>query len=1062
MPETPFPPNETARLAALQRYQILNTPPEAAFDDLARLAAFCCQTPMAAISFVSQHQVWLKATVGPLTPTIPRAQTVCTHTILGDQLCIINNLLLDPRLVDSILVTEHPGLRFYAGVPLLTPEGYAIGTLCVMDVVPRTISSEQQTALQGLARQVTTQLELRRHIREVQSEITKRERAQQELHKSQQALALFVQQTLFAVISLDTSFLITDWNPAAEKIFGYSRAEMLGRHPVGLITAEKYGAGLDKIRHRVLVDKQSLSGHNENLHRDGRTLICEWYLTPLVSPSGEILGITAIAQEVTDTVRANEALQASEARFRALFEASPVGICIVRGTTVLYANPAAIMMVGATAEQWTNGISILNFIAPEHRALQVERLAKRSRNEAVPSVYEISGQRLDGSCFPIQIQTGQVILGDGPAIIAFISDITESRRAKEEVEQSLALLRATLDSTADGILVVDSARQIASFNQKFVEMWQLPASVMAAGKDDTALDFVLKQLVDPASFLAKVHELYEQPDATSFDEFTFKDGRIFERYSQPVQLEGKSAGRVWSFRDVSKRRRAEEALRQSEALLRGVIDNTVLTIFVKALDGRYLLVNRNWERRNGYTLEQVRGKTNYDIFDSALADRYHDWDQQIIASGKVSEFEDHSLEADGRHLFSCIRALLYDQAGQPYAIIGISTDITERRHLEEQLQQAQKMEAIGRLAGGVAHDFNNILTTIYSACTLAHRRLAEDSPVHRYLNEIQKAGERAAALIQQLLAFSRKQVVQTTILSLPNLLLDMEDLLRRLVGENIQVTFQLAPDLDAVQADLSQMEQVLLNLVANARDAMPNGGRLTISADNVWHTPSNASKGQPGLKRPYVRLTVIDSGHGVDPATLPYIFEPFFTTKAPGKGTGLGLATVYGIVQQNGGEIQVESQLAQGTTVRILLPSVDALPTNSKGVLNSAPPAPGPETLLVVEDQESVRQTIVEMLAEHGYQVLAAASASEAVKLHATYPGVIDLLLTDVVMPVTSGSELATSLRHLQPSLRVLYMSGHTEDEAVMVGVRNEQAAFLQKPFTQTELLQQLRTVLDR
>jgi PAS domain S-box-containing protein len=1178
----PLPYNEAERLDALRRYNILDTEPESAFNDIARLAAICCQTPIALVNFADAHRVWSKARINFPYPELPRELTACTHAILENDLCIVPDALLDRRFATNPLVTTPPGLRFYAGVPLITPEGYAIGTLCVMDLKPRELTVEQQEALRALARQTTNQLELRRSVIELQLEVAERQAAKEALHKSQQALSLFVEQTFFAVINLDIQFRITDWNPAAEKIFGFARAEALGHHPVGLITDPQLAEGMEKVWQHVLQAKQPLRGRNENLTRDGRILICEWYLTPLIDTHDDVIGVMAIAQEVTEAVRADQALQESERRFRVLFEASPVGICIARNEILLYANPAAQAMFGYNDTSEGIGQSFFKFFAPESHALLIERMSQRESKNLLSFAYEAIGKRKDGSLFPVHIETSEVGLQDGPAVIGFITDITESQQAKAELENSLALLRATLDSTADGLLVVDLEGRIVSFNQKFVTMWHMPAAILATRDDAQALGYVLEQLKTPDNFLAKVRELYNQPDAESFDELEFKDERIFERYSQPVRLNGKSVGRVWSFRDVtesrrtqaaqarlaailhatpdfvgmvdmqgkpifvnqaglqllgrsadfditttnmrdwvpsatidqlvrkalpyalrhgqwvgemsladaqgreipvsqviiahknargkleyfstvardlSERKHAEEALRQSEALLRGIIDNTTAVIFVKQLDGRYLLVNQQWEKLHNFTLEQIRNKTNYEIFPAKRADFFRACDQAVLDTGEVLDFEDRTTFADGEHVFINTRFALYDHAGQPYAICGIATDVTERIQLEEQLRHSQKMEAIGRLAGGVAHDFNNILMAIYGSCALAQMRMAKDDPARRYIDEIQKAGERAAALTHQLLAFSRKQVVQAKTLDLNEMLASMEELLKRLVGEHIQIKLHIEPGLGYIKVDPSQMEQVILNLVANARDAMPSGGQLAITTHNISHlaTPVAASYQPPT----HILLRVEDTGHGMDPETLEHIFEPFFTTKAQGKGTGLGLATVYGIVKQSGGEIQVASQAGQGTTITILLPRVSEAPKGKEPISSGVPLLRGSERVLLVEDEEMVRRTTREMLEANGYQVLEAAGPSDALRLHTQAAEPITLLLTDVVMPGMGGRELADQLLKAQPTLKVLFMSGHTDDAVVAHGVRHDRMAFLQKPFTLDLLLNKLRAVLD-
>jgi nitrogen-specific signal transduction histidine kinase len=384
-----------------------------------------------------------------------------------------------------------------------------------------------------------------------------------------------------------------------------------------------------------------------------------------------------------------------------------------------------------------------------------------------------------------------------------------------------------------------------------------------------------------------------------------------------------------------------------------------------------------------------------------------------------------------------------DASGAAIAIECIARNVTERRSLEEQFQQSQKMEAVGRLAGGVAHDFNNLLTVIlgYSAQLLAE--LPADDVHLEELDEINKAGERAAALTRQLLAFSRRQVLQPQVLDLNTVVADMERMLVRLLAADIRYVTVAAPEPARVRADCGQMEQVLMNLVVNARDAMPNGGTLTVEVASA---------------APYVTLAVRDTGVGMDEATQRRIFEPFFTTKPAGVGTGLGLSTVYGIVTQSGGSVSVKSQVGAGTTFTVALPAIEKASEIAGEDRRTAAPAGGKGTILVVEDEAAVRNLICAVLKRAGYQVLAASDGAEARLLSEDHPGEIHLLLTDMVMPGTRGDELARYLKSSRPDLRVLLMSGYTDQT---VGELAADVAFLQKPFTPSSLSQAVRRALE-
>jgi two-component system cell cycle sensor histidine kinase/response regulator CckA len=392
--------------------------------------------------------------------------------------------------------------------------------------------------------------------------------------------------------------------------------------------------------------------------------------------------------------------------------------------------------------------------------------------------------------------------------------------------------------------------------------------------------------------------------------------------------------------------------------------------------------------------------------------------------------------------------------------LAVLMDVTERRRLEEQLRQAQKMEAVGMLAGGIAHDFNNLLTIITGYSQLIFNSLPAHDPNRYSAEQIARAGERAAELTRQLLAFSRRQVLQPKVLDLNLLVTTVGAMLQRLIGEDIELRLVLSPDLGRVSADPGQLEQVLMNLVVNARDAMPDGGTLTIQTENINLNGTPAGQRLAVKAGPHVMLAVSDTGHGMDAATRARLFEPFFTTKNAGKGTGLGLSTAFGIVKQSGGCLDVWSEPGLGTTMRIYLPSIDQ-PVAAEAEVVKRAAARGTETILLVEDDEMVRRLVRETLEHEGYKLMDAAEPTEAHRLADAFKGPIQLLITDVVMPKTSGRELAAQIVSRRPETKVLYMSGYTDLAVVSRGLEKASVAFLQKPFTPAALTQKVREVLE-
>ena len=427
---------------------------------------------------------------------------------------------------------------------------------------------------------------------------------------------------------------------------------------------------------------------------------------------------------------------------------------------------------------------------------------------------------------------------------------------------------------------------------------------------------------------------------------------------------------------------------------------------------------------------------------------------------------DPSSKGPHRHRTSTGRIIDVEAAhhaieyGGQAAELVVLTDVTARRHLEDQLRQAQKMEAVGMLAGGVAHDFNNLLTIISGYSQLILNSVAPGNSVHYSAEQILKAGERAATLTQQLLAFSRPQGLQPKILDVNQLVTGLGSLLRRLIGEDIDLQLALHADLGRVSADAGEVEQVLMNLAVNARDAMPCGGTLTIETNNVELDDSYTSRHMTVKPGPYVLLAVSDNGGGMDEATQARLFEPFFTTKAAGRGTGLGLSTVFGIVKHSGGNVNVYSVPGRGTSIKVYLPRVDRQ-AETEPASTRTRVAPGSETVLLVEDEEMVRRLVRESLERAGYRVMDTSDPVEARRLSESYRGIIHLLITDVVMPRISGRELAEELVARRPAMKVLYMSGYTDNAIVNTGILHKEVAFLQKPFTPAALAAKVREVLE-
>jgi PAS domain S-box-containing protein len=515
-------------------------------------------------------------------------------------------------------------------------------------------------------------------------------------------------------------------------------------------------------------------------------------------------------------------------------------------------------------------------------------------------------------------------------------------------------------------------------------------------------------------------------------------------------------------RDVTERKKAEGALRRSEAGFRSVVEDAPYGIYRASTSGRFLQVNPALQKMLGYQLveELLRRDLASEIF--RHAGEYQRLTEALTGTEEVKDIELEWKRQDGTPItVRCSGRRINDENGAPAYFEVFAEDVTEKRILEKQLRMAQKMEAIGRLSGGIAHDFNNLLGVIIGYSRVLNKALTTNAALREHAVEIEKAGQRAASLTKQLLAFSRQQVLTPAVLNLNTLASDMEKMLPRLLGEDIEVSLLLDPELGDVKADQSQVEQVIMNLAVNARDAMPLGGKLKIQTSNV-ELDQAYTWNHPGSKvGSYVLLAVTDTGTGMDAGTLTHIFEPFFTTKERGKGTGLGLATVYGVVKQSNGYIWVDSAPGKGASFQIYLPRHVGQPAADEQIIDSSEKLRGTETILLVEDAEPLRKLAQAFLEAGGFRVLSAESGESALEVMASFGGTFDLLLTDVVMPGINGRVLAEQMLPRQPGMRVLYMSGYTDSFIAGHGVLDPGTHLLHKPFTEEILIRKVREVLD-
>ncbi|MCK4359109.1 MAG: PAS domain S-box protein [Candidatus Cloacimonetes bacterium] len=816
----------------------------------------------------------------------------------------------------------------------------------------------------------------------------------------------------------------------------------------------------------------------------------------------------AILEFVSDSIaiaiahiRADNALENSEEKYRLLFEETPVGIltCDINGI-IQSINNTALQLLGSPSEEATKQINLLTF--PPLKEIGFSDNLKHCMNEGK----EISAEKLYTSkwrksvffhykVIPTLNQEGKIT-----GALCALEDITEQKRAEQT--QSVLYNIADAVNTSKNLyelfkiihkqlsLIINTTNLYVALYNKETDTISLPYDVdqkdrfttFPAGK--TLTDYVIKT---GKSLLAN-EEVSKKLVQAGEVEIIGTPSKIW--LGVPLKVENKVIGvvavqsyidsKLYTQKDMGilefvsdqiaiaiAHMRADNALENSEKKFRDLFENANDVIWTSDIRGRYLSVNHLFEKLLGYTKKELINKQSLFLVDPENRKNTIKMYQKVI-SGESVEFEAAVLNKKGEKRIYWLKLRPIKEGSKVIGVHGIGRDITERiqaqealRRSEEQLRQAQKMEAVGRLAGGMAHDFNNLLTAITGYSELLLNKLGEIDPLSKYPKEISKAAEQASSLTSQLLTFSRKQVLELKVLDINAVVTEMQKMLHRLIGEDIELVTVLEPKLGSVKADIGQIYQVIMNMVVNARDAMPNGGKINLETANLELDKEYARQHVEVEAGPYVMLAVTDTGCGMDEETQSHIFEPFFTTKEINKGTGLGLSIVYGIIKQSGGSIWVYSEIGQGTTFKIYLPRVDEGVEIPKPTIVEPELLKGSETILLVEDKEMVRDLILEILETNGYTVLAASLGREAISICKQHKDTIHLMLTDVVMPQMSGCELAKQLKTLRPDMKVLFMSGYTGKEVIERGILEPGTAFIQKPMSPDDLAHKVREVLE-
>jgi PAS domain S-box-containing protein len=923
----------------------LDNSPEEAFDRLTRLSTLILGVPIALVSLVESEREFVKSEASVLDSSpsqgiLPLSQSVCQLALGSGEPLVVVDARDHPLLRDDPAVAAYD-VRAYAGVPLVTPDGRTLGTFCVMDHVPRQWTTNDVNVLKGLAAAAATEIALRNEIRE-------RVRVQQESARLLQALqaeqgrvmALFEQAPAFIAAVNGPEHRFEMANRAYYQLVGLR--DLIGK-PLAEAIPETVEQGFVAMLDRVLDTGEAFSAAGARVVLQPRCdaepdeRFVDFACQPLTDPDGTRSGILMHGVDVTEQLRATNALRESEERYRLLFDSNPLPMWVYDAETLRFiaVNCSAVSRYGYSRQEFL-AMTILD-IRPA-AAAEAVRVAAGVAGSGETFVPAQQHRFKDGTIIDVDITSRPIALGARACRLVLAVDVTDRRRAEAALRDSEAQLR----------LAIDVAEMV---------VWE--------------------------------HDL--------------------------------ATGTV-----------------SSRAVPRNPDSSHLLAATLGTHDGFLSVVHQD-------DRERVR-RTHEDA---------------VRRAGEFSvEFRVIGLDGVIRWKQTSARVLL-DDDGHPVRIIGVSRDVTDRIALEAQLRQAQKMEAVGQLAGGVAHDFNNLLTVITAGITFAREALPRDAAALEELAVVEEAAGKAARLTRQLLAFGRKQMLQPELLDINRIVRGVEPMLRRLIGEDVRIGTVPVAGLFLVFADPGQLEQVIVNLAVNARDAMPDGGTLTIETASVLLTDVEANARGVDAQARYVRLTVRDTGMGMDDATLSRAFEPFFTTKGSGRGTGLGLATVHGIVQQSGGHIQVTSVPGEGTVFEIDLPQVVGIDVGEPPKVVSANSDEVFGTILLVEDEAPVRAIARRILARKGYTVIEASNGREALEVAAENAAKISMVVTDMVMPELGGRAFAEQFTILYPGIPLLFVSGYADDEILRRGPLPPRTTFLEKPFTPDGLLTAVRTVMS-
>jgi two-component system, cell cycle sensor histidine kinase and response regulator CckA len=879
---------------------------------------------------------------------------------------------------------------------------------------------------------------------------------QRELKASEARRQALLELALDCIICADSRAIITDFNPAAERTFRISRSEALSRDLVTTIFPPKLRERLRRELFTPVAGDIDVVGNRRETRcarADATEFPAEITVTQVTIEREALYAV--YVRDITARRMAEEELM----RLAAIVESSRDAIFSkdLSGRISSW-NKGAQLIYGFSKEEIVG--KDITILTPPGYEDETRKIIEKLKCGQPIENFETIRRAKSGKLINVSLTISPVFDSEKTIVGGSIAarDIT----AQKNVEEALRKANETsIYASPIAIVAADTDRRITMWN---------PAAEALFGWTEEEVIGKANPTIPREEFIDASHmhrELLGGQIVTGREARRQKrDGtRLTVNLSAaPIRDANRRVkGIIGFFVDITSQRQAQEALRQAEEKYRNIFENAVEGIYQTTPDGKYISANPALARMMGFDspAELIAGITDIRMQEYVNPGARDEFAKAMKENGSVQKFEFEAYRKDGKKIWVSenARAVLTEQ-GNIHHFEGTMQEITQHRELEQQLRQMQKIEAIGRLAGGVAHDFNNILMAISSYSELLARKLADDA-LRRYLDEIVKATDRGSSLTQSLLTFSRKQISSLQVLDLSTLIREQLKMLKRLIPENIELKFLPGADVACVKADSSQLEQVIMNLVINARDAMPDGGRLVLETRNSHLNDRATASQKDSGDTQYVLITVSDNGCGMDAETRSHIFEPFFTTKEQGKGTGLGLATVFGIIKHSGGQILVDSEPGAGTTFKVFLPAVEAKP-QVPAKKDAHVPVTGSGTILLVEDEPGVRDSAAEFLADSGYTVLKASRGTEALAIAERYELSIDLLLTDLVMPQMSGVELAKRIAEMRPQAEIIFMSGYSNNLLSAQQMADPKYVLLRKPFSLSILGERVREILSR